>query len=50
MDILKYNDEDGWDSFQYRLANIEQITSFELTVHNHDEFTPSFIKYYYYNL
>ena len=26
--LLKYNNEDGGDSFQYRLANIEQITSF----------------------
>ena len=44
--LLKYNNEDGGDSFQYRLANIEQITSFELTVHNQDdEFIPSFSDY-----
>ncbi len=30
--LLKYNNEDRGDSIQYRLANIEQITSFELTV------------------
>ncbi len=44
--LLNYNNEDGGDSFQYRLANIEQITSFELTVHNQDdEFIPSFSDY-----
>ena len=44
--LLKYNNEDGGDSFQYRLANIEQITYFELTVHNQDdEFIPSFSDY-----
>ena len=43
---LKYKNEDGGDSFQYRLANIEQITYFELTVHNQDdEFIPSFSDY-----
>ena len=36
----------GGDSFQYRLANIEQITYFEFTVHNQDdEFIPSFSDY-----
>ncbi len=44
--LLKYNNEDGGDSFQYRLANIEQITYFELNVHNQDdEFIPSFSDY-----
>jgi hypothetical protein len=44
--LLKYNNEDGGESLQYRLANIEQITSFELTVHNQDdEFIPSFSDY-----
>ena len=44
--LLKYSNEDGGDSFQYRLANIEQITYFELTVHNQDdEFIPSFSDY-----
>ena len=28
--LLKYSNEDGGDSFQYRIANIEQITYFEL--------------------
>ena len=44
--LLKYNNEDGGDSFQYRLANIEQITYFELSVHNQDdEFIPNFSDY-----
>jgi hypothetical protein len=44
--LLKYNNEDGGDSFQYRIANIEQITYFELSVHNQDdEFIPSFSDY-----
>jgi hypothetical protein len=44
--LLKYKNGDGGDSFQYRLANIEQITSYELTVHNEDdEFIPSFSDY-----
>ncbi len=44
--LLKYDNEDGGDSFQYRLANIEQITYFELTIHNQDdEFIPSFSDY-----
>ena len=44
--VITYNNEDGGDSFQYRLANIEQITSFEITVHNQDdEFIPSFSDY-----
>ncbi len=44
--LLKYNNEDGGDCFQYRLANIEQITSLLLTIHNQDdEFIPSFSDY-----
>jgi hypothetical protein len=44
--LLKYDNEDGGDSFQYRLANIEPKTYFELTVHNQDdEFIPSFSDY-----
>ena len=27
--LLKYSNEDGGDSFQYRISNIEQITYFE---------------------
>ncbi len=50
--LLKYNNEDGGDSFQYRIANIEQIAYFELSVHNQDdEFIPSFSDYiFFYNL
>jgi hypothetical protein len=44
--LLKYNNEDGGDSFQYRIANIEQITYFELSIHNQDdEFITSFSDY-----
>jgi hypothetical protein len=44
--LLKYNNEDSGDSFQYRIANIEQITYFELSVHNQDnEFIPNFSDY-----
>ena len=44
--LLKYSNEDGGDSFQYRIANIEQITYFELSVHNQDdEFIPNFSDY-----
>jgi len=44
--LLKYNNEDGGDSFQYKLANVEQITSFVLTVHNQDdELIPNFSDY-----
>jgi hypothetical protein len=40
--FLKYNNEDGGDSFQYRISNIEQITYFELSDHNQDdEFIPN---------
>ena len=44
--LLKYNNEDGGDSFQYRLANVEQITWFTLTVNNQDnELIPNFSDY-----
>jgi len=44
--LLEYNNEDGGDSFQYRLANVEQITWFTLTVHNQDdELIPNFSDY-----
>ena len=44
--LLKYNNEDGGDSFQYRLANVEQITWFTLTVYNQDnELIPNFSDY-----
>jgi hypothetical protein len=44
--LLKYNNEDGGDSFQYKLANVEQITWFNLTVHNQDdEIIPNFSDY-----
>ena len=44
--LLKYNNEDGGDSFQYRLANNEQITWFTLTVLNQDnELIPNFSDY-----
>jgi hypothetical protein len=44
--LLEYNNEDGGDSFHYRLANIEQITWFTLTVHNQDnELIPNFSDY-----
>ncbi len=44
--LLKYNNEDGGDSFQCRIANIEQLTYFELSVHNQDdEFIPNFSDY-----
>ncbi len=35
--LLKYNNEDSGDSFQYLLNNIEQINFFELSVYNQDE-------------
>ena len=44
--LLKYNNEDGGDSFQYRLANVEQITWFTLSVYNQDdELIPKFSDY-----
>ncbi len=32
--LFKYYNEDTGDSFQYSIANIEQFTYFELSVHN----------------
>lgn len=44
--LLKYNNEDGGDSFQYLLNNIEQINYFELSIHNQDdEPIPDFSEY-----
>ena len=44
--LLEYNNEDGGDSFQYRVANVEQITWFTLTVYNQDdELIPNFSDY-----
>ena len=44
--LLKYDNSDGGDSFQFRLANTEQITSFRLTVYNQDyELIPNFQDY-----
>ena len=44
--LLKYNNEDGGDSFHYKLANVEQITWFTLSVYNQDnEFIPNFSNY-----
>jgi hypothetical protein len=44
--LLKYNNEDGGDSFHYRLANVEQITWFTLSVYNQDnELIPNFSDY-----
>jgi hypothetical protein len=44
--LLSYNNEDGGDSFQYRLANVEQITWFTLSIYNQDnEFIPNFSDY-----
>ena len=44
--LLQYNNDDGGDSFQYRLANVEQITWFTLTIHNQDdEIIPNFSDY-----
>jgi hypothetical protein len=44
--LLKYNNEDGGDSFNYKLANVEQITWFTLSVYNQDnEFIPNFSNY-----
>jgi hypothetical protein len=35
--LLKYDNEDGGDSFQYLLNNVEQISFFELSVYNQDD-------------
>ena len=44
--LLKYDNDDGGDSFHYRLANVEQITWFTLSVHNQDnELIPNFSDY-----
>lgn len=44
--LLSYNNEDGGDSFQFKLANVEQITWFKLTVINQDyEQIPNFNDY-----
>jgi len=44
--LLKYNNEDSGDSFQYLLNNIEQINFFELSVYNQDdEPIPDFSEY-----
>ena len=44
--LLKYNNEDGGDSFNYKLANVEQLTWFTLSVYNQDnEFIPNFSNY-----
>jgi hypothetical protein len=44
--LLKYNNEEGGDSFNYKLANVEQITWFTLSVYNQDnEFIPNFSNY-----
>ena len=44
--LLEYNNEDGGDSFQYRLANVDQITWFTLSVYNQDdELIPNFSDY-----
>lgn len=44
--LLKYNNEDGGDSFQYLLNNIEQINYFELSIYNQDdELIPDFSEY-----
>ena len=45
-ELLKYSNEDGGDNFHYRLANLEQVTWFELTVRNQDnELIPDFSEY-----
>jgi hypothetical protein len=45
-ELLKYSNEDSGDSFHYKLANVEQITWFTLTVHNQDnELIPNFSEY-----
>lgn len=44
--LLKYDNEDGGDSFQYILNNNEQISFFELSIHNQDdEAIPDFSEY-----
>jgi hypothetical protein len=44
--LLKYDNNDGGDSFQYRLSNYEQINWYELSVYNQDnEHIPEFSDY-----
>jgi hypothetical protein len=44
--LLKYDNYDGGDSFQYRLSNYEQINWYELSVYNQDnEHIPQFSDY-----
>ena len=44
--LLKYDNYDGGDSFQYRLSNYEQINWYELSVYNQDnEHIPEFSDY-----
>jgi len=44
--LLKYDNIDGGDSFQYVLNNNEQISFFELSIHNQDdEAIPDFSEY-----
>jgi len=44
--LLKYNNEDGGDGFHYRLANVERITWFTLTVYDqYNELIPNFSDY-----
>ena len=44
--LLQYNNQDSGDSFQYKLSNVEQVTWFELSVHNQDdEIIPDFGEY-----
>lgn len=44
--LLKYNNEDGGDSFQYKVSNIEQVSYFDLTICNQDmEMIPQFSDY-----
>jgi len=44
--LLQYNNIDSGDSFQYRLANIEQVRWFNLSIYNQDdELIPNFSDY-----
>jgi hypothetical protein len=44
--LLKFNNEDGGDSFHYRIAYVEQIIWLDLTVYNQDnELIPIFSDY-----
>jgi hypothetical protein len=35
--LLEYNNEDGGDSFHNKLANVDQISGFTLSVYNQDD-------------